>query len=723
MTLIIAFCLYQQIAKAVEGQLQLLTHHFEHPQLKVWENENAPLLGGLQKGIDLMQLNDGDELRLVQSADSLSQAHGFLSFDYRIYGIAASYTADNAQSLLPKILAELQTKFNVGSSIPFVLMISWFEHEANQADMLLYVQWNGFARLSAYEPLKRGQIEDLTNDAFGSTFANNTNYFQKALAAALAKFNLLLNPVAVGYFIVDGKKYGPNDTLFTCQCAVVLKVNAYRNDSLPFTKNGKQKWSNAKYLSGNVAEIDRMKASAISGTVIQADLTDSVGLQHSATLRVYVVDVDFEDAKGKYGFDENEIPQYISYSKDPNGDFIRWKNIPKTFSDNILVKIKPNSVAHKVYFSTGSGTVTPQKATSGSQIVTISVGAVRADVLKTHVGGLQGCDHGKMTIWCPDTTTINIKYVVLDEEDDDVQLISFNQGLPNTQGILPGGNNQIDSQLKPDDQIVGMVINTGADGLLNTTVHKNDIIAPKIKKTGNGEMNQLAIGLGVNNFLDTDPTQIHGDDSILKVNGIVTGIENGVDGKTETNADSTRAKINASGFTNNLNTYTNYTSNVYEKVGIKFISDLNFDHIAVNYDLDYDGLLNKAGNNEYQALIDNYNKKRPNNPIKTKSKTVIVIFIKGYTNEVDVSGNKTDGISLSGSNSSTLPLSMQCGGRSIAHEIGHAIFNLEDQDDLIPAIPAGADSFNLMAYDLKCNGTVLRAFQWIKIQDAVVRLR
>lgn len=87
----------------LRGHFQLLTKNYQHPALKTWAQENEPLLSGLQRGMDLMKLVDGGgELRLVQSADSLSQAHGFLSFDYRMYGVTTSYTLDDAHSLFPK---------------------------------------------------------------------------------------------------------------------------------------------------------------------------------------------------------------------------------------------------------------------------------------------------------------------------------------------------------------------------------------------------------------------------------------------------------------------------------------------------------------------------------------------------------------------------------------------------------------------------------------------
>ncbi len=705
-----------------EGTLRLLNTKFDHPQLRDWAAINTSLLSGLQKGVDLMLLNASGELHLVQSADSLGQAHGFLSFDYRIYGPTTSYTVDNAQSLLPKVQLELQSKFNVNSNVPYVLMISWFEHKTKQADMLLFIQWDGFARLIEYDASRRALIESLTKDAYLFSQATSLSP-QQALTATLSKFRILLNPALVGYFVIEGKKYTANDTFFTCQCAQPIKLEAYRSNNLPFTKTGKQKWNNnAKYLFDNIGELDRMKASSNSGAIIQADFTDSVGVQYTATLRVYVVEVDFEDAKGRYGFDENQITQYTTYRIDSNGSFIRWKLIPKFFSDNVLVKITPSSVAHKVYFTTlnNSSILTPQKASSGSQTVTIRVSNIRNDELITHVGSLQGCDYGKLKIWCPDTATVRIKFVVIHEEDDDSQLIKLNQGAPNKPGILAGNNNQIDSPLKQDDQINGLFIDTGKDGILDSKIQADDVPAPNVLQTGNGEKNQLAIAIGNNNFLDTNPARIGGDDAIKLLNGVASGIENGPNGKTETKADSASTKISTN-FSSLLNGYTSTTSKVYEKVGIKFISDLSLDQVEVNYDLDYDGLLNKKNDAEYQELMNNYNIKRPGSIIPLGTKQVFVFIVNGYTNQCNAAGDCTDGLSLPRSHTATIPSNVKCGGRSVAHEIGHGIFGLVDNQD-IPNFSQGVDPDNLMSYD-NCTGIELRAFQWFRIQTAVGGLR
>lgn len=320
-------------------------------------------------------------------------------------------------------------------------MISWFQHQTNQADMLLYIQWNGFSRLVEYDANRRSLIKSLTEGAYIPAKVANPYVPQQAMAAALSKFKILLDPVLPGYFVVEGKKYTANDTLFTCQCAQPIKLTAYRSNSLPFTKTGQQNWNNGKYLFDNVGELDRIKASSDAGVVIQATFTDSVGVQYAATLRVYVVDVDFEDAdRSKFSFDDNSVQQYLSFKRDPQGDTIRRKLIPKSSSDDVIVKITPASVAHKVYFKGNSSIVNPTKASSARQIVNIShTGNAPQSSLFTYVGSLSGCNYGSLSLVHTDTVTIKLKIIwVTADSTSSVVVGQMPPGLINGAGQIFG---------------------------------------------------------------------------------------------------------------------------------------------------------------------------------------------------------------------------------------------------------------------------------------------
>ncbi|MBK7477904.1 MAG: hypothetical protein IPI11_18560 [Haliscomenobacter sp.] len=72
--------------QALDGRLHLMTRNFGHPTLRTWAIENAALLKPYQKGLDLMGLENQAEGPLLAAADSLSNAHGWLTFDYRLYG-------------------------------------------------------------------------------------------------------------------------------------------------------------------------------------------------------------------------------------------------------------------------------------------------------------------------------------------------------------------------------------------------------------------------------------------------------------------------------------------------------------------------------------------------------------------------------------------------------------------------------------------------------------
>jgi hypothetical protein len=663
-----------------------------------------------------MGLDGSEELRLVQSADSLSQAHGFLSFDYRIYGVTASYTPDNAQSLLPKILEEMNSTFNVGASTPLVLMISWFQHQTNRADMLLYIQWDGFARLSEFDSGRRGLIETLTKDAYSSSPGIHQHTPQKALAAAISKFRILLNPVLTGYFLVDDTLYTENDTLFTCQCAKPIRLAAYRGANLPFTKNGKQKWNNAaKYLFDNIGELDRMKASPNSGTVVQADFTDSVGVQYTAKLRVYVVDVDFEDAKGSFSFDDNTVQQYSSFKRDANGDIIRGKNIPKSFTDKVIVKIDPGSVAHKVYFSASGSTVNPIKANANSTKQTVDIshmGNTYMDNLVTHVGSLTGCDYGKLALLHPDTITIKLKVIWVTEEDDDVQIIPLNNGRMMSIGILSGSDNILQSTPSRDDARTpdGRSIHTGNNGLLESSVDPNDIQSSQISGNNRGEMNQRAISYGANKFLDTNISGLGGDDRAMRGISLDTAIHSGVNGICETQADGLSNILNSGQINSPL---IAGVDQIFRKVGV-YVTLKSVESASINYDLDHDGLLLRPANKEAAQLLNSYNFKQKiyNNKILPGFNTVGLFFVHGLVQNYAV--GVVDGVAISGSKSFVLPFNYSGGARTIAHEIGHAAFSFLDT---ISIIPQGADPDNLMSY--YTTGTMLRMFQWEEIHLAI----
>ncbi|MBK7477903.1 MAG: hypothetical protein IPI11_18555 [Haliscomenobacter sp.] len=623
-------------------------------------------------------------------------------------GITSTYTADDAQSLLPKIQADMQTQFNVGQNIPYALMVSWLDPNDQQAKMLLVLNWAGFGRISEFSPQQQGLIYQSVQQEFEkSIFNGGSNALTLALRESVAELDRLLTASMQGYFEVDGKFYGPNDTLFTCKCNTTLELKVFRADSLPFPEISKPKVLKP-IAKTNRAQVDRIKASGNGGTVVEATFQDKDTV-HTARLLVYVMDVDFEHApQSLYSFDENEIAQYNTYAKNAAGDFVRWKLVPKTFDDRVGVKITPGAVAANVHFTASSGVVTPQIAGAAAQTVTVQAGNLTRDTLKAHIGGLQGCRLDKLILWHPDTITLYLRFIWVSEEDDDVQVIPKGQGKPMSIGILPG-NDGFQSTPAGDDgfSVDSTYIHTGLNGILETTIASGDNISPNIRKKGEGQSNQTAITRGANNFLDTNPIRLGGDDALFwDPVSKDTVISTGPNGICETMADSLSSILYQNELEPNL---VQEGDVIIRKVGIYIKEELRKTD-TLQFDQDYDGVLLRPNPLEFNNLIINYNMKQDVffDRINPGVNRVTIFFIKGLLQ--DSPTGIYDGVSPKGSFAVAIPINFSGGSRTLLHEIGHGAFDLGHTHDIKNAV----DNKNLMSYP---PGPELRAYQWQLIQQ------
>jgi len=89
------------------------------------------------------------------------------------------------------------------------------------------------------------------------------------------------------------------------------------------------------------------------------------------------------------------------------------------------------------------------------------------------------------------------------EQGDDIQVIALGQGEPDIVCINPGPDTVLDSSPVGDDQTVGDTIVTGADGVCDTTASGDD---EQVIPVGQGNPNSTGIGPGDNGELDTDNT-------------------------------------------------------------------------------------------------------------------------------------------------------------------------------------------------------------------------
>jgi len=92
---------------------------------------------------------------------------------------------------------------------------------------------------------------------------------------------------------------------------------------------------------------------------------------------------------------------------------------------------------------------------------------------------------------------------------DDIQIISFGKGKPDTTAITAGSNGILDTTPSGDDRINSNTIITGANGICNTIALGDDV---QIISINRGEPNSIIILPGPNDFIDTDPNN---DDSII----------------------------------------------------------------------------------------------------------------------------------------------------------------------------------------------------------------
>lgn len=95
------------------------------------------------------------------------------------------------------------------------------------------------------------------------------------------------------------------------------------------------------------------------------------------------------------------------------------------------------------------------------------------------------------------------------EENDDVQVIPLGQGEPNQTCITAGTNGVLNSATNGDDVVVGSTISTGPNGICETSASGDDV---QVIPVGNGKAYATGVSPGANNFRDTPATA--GDDAI-----------------------------------------------------------------------------------------------------------------------------------------------------------------------------------------------------------------
>lgn len=445
-----------------EGTLRLLNTKFDHPQLRDWAAAHPNLVTAqLQRGLDVMGLQDAaGEGKLSQAADSLGLAHGFLTFDYRISGLLASFTEETAGKLLPEIQQKMGAEFGVGAGQPYALLITWVSFQGKLLELLFHVNYEGFSRKSSYTTEQLALYKDLSASVF-QTGDDEVNAILKIgslvgtawsrSASTVMKLYLLLSnaPIPGAYFRVAGRSYGANDTLFLCICdSDTVQITAYQSPNVLFPVDTKWKgFKNSHPSNGPIAGFERNNSTNNAGIFIEASFKDQTGQNQSAALRVVVVEVDFSSASNTYFFDPNEIKEYnTQYEKSRKilNKPKRWVFIPENMQEQVNVTSTPRLPASHLRTSAGALGIL-----SNSRFSLANPGTGTHQVFYNNLR----CDSLELGVFSEPILDIRAIAVIVDDlENDDTLLIQPGTLVPaNTVCITAGPNGIIDSPGVNDD--------------------------------------------------------------------------------------------------------------------------------------------------------------------------------------------------------------------------------------------------------------------------------
>ncbi len=381
--------------------------------------------------------------------------------------------------------------------------------------------------------------------------------------------------------------------------------------------------------------------------------------------KVDIVDAQWQEAGQNYGYD--------NYSNtDP------WKSLRNNnYTDTASVHIDPPilSVYGKVYFKSlteSNVTVSPTNANSQIETVTFTGVSTGTSSVYSRFESTSGdnLDLIKVKVYSLQTKTVALR--VIHEEDDDTQDIAVGNGLAFQLGINDGANNVMETVRVTDDTAFVSHIDTGANGICNTTA--NNLIPggddDQVIPVGEGKQNQICVGPGSNGARDTNK---HPNDGYTG-----NSIHTGTNGICDTTADSTD-DASTDPFPSGITAIQNYLNNIYDQAVTSFTVTKLADDTR-NWDLDNNGELdlNPAGSgwsSEENVIINNCD---------PGGYDVIIYYVNNP--DLNYSGNSPK----PGSYCFVYPDQTGREGMITAHEIGHALFGLDDI--------SSADAENIMWY-------------------------
>lgn len=519
-----------------EGTLRLLNTKFDHPQLRDWAAAHPSLVTAqLQRGLDVMGLQDAaGEGKLSQAADSLGLAHGFLTFDYRISGLLASFTEETAGKLLPEIQQKMGVEYGVGASQPYALLITWVSFQGKQLELLFHVNYEGFSRKSSYTTEQLALYKDLSASVF-QTGDDEVNAILKigslvgtawsrSASTVMKLYLLLLNaPIPGAYFRIAGRTYGVNDTLFLCICdSDTVQIAAYQSSNVLFPVDTKWKgFKNSHPGKGPIAGFERNNPTNNAGIFIEAYFKDQSGQNQSAALRVVVFEVDFSSASRTYFFDPNEINAYDTQYERTR----RILNKPKRWlfiRENMQEQARVSTIPNRNTFArlrSSSGTI---------NLITNSIFRLSNPGRGEHQvvdDGLR-CDSLDLGVFSRPQKNVNASVIIVDDFNDDIQVIPpRTQVANNSVCITAGPNNVIDSRNIGDDVIdrVRNEIRCGPDNICSSITTVVNPVQMNVIQTAMDSVRSVFGKVGVNLIIAAPVREaiyydLNGNDSLDLIN-------------------------------------------------------------------------------------------------------------------------------------------------------------------------------------------------------------
>ncbi len=260
--------------------------------------------------------------------------------------------------------------------------------------------------------------------------------------------------------------------------AIMADIDLYEID-----ENGVESW--VGYLIGDNTQGEGT-AIAVTGSLFditkryEAEVVLNRGSDveiRGERVELIIAMVEFvEDTTQSYGFDNYTNPD------------IPWKSVETANStDTAKAEITPAEVSSKVYLKStvpANVTVSPNQASSSTQIVTVTGIAKGNSDIQANIGSENGQNAATMKVTAYNAVTKTLAIILVHEDNDDVQVIPVgSQGQPYQICVSAGANAKRDTgNVSGDDTVNGEDITTGADGICDTVANNNNIMSTDINE-------------------------------------------------------------------------------------------------------------------------------------------------------------------------------------------------------------------------------------------------